>query len=73
MKMTIDDILEINERMIGYYGIDICFSNGFSGYDLDLEQATFLKDVINELLAGKERGVFKYSTKKPKKFHENFY
>ena len=60
MAITIDDVLEINARLAGYYGYEICFANGMMGDDLDLKSASELRNVINEVINDEEREEFRF-------------
>ena len=62
-KLTIDDIIELNERLVGYHGIDLCWSSGMAGGDFDLEFAVQLRDILNEILKESPRNTFKYFKK----------
>ena len=59
-KVSIEDVLEINARMVGYHGWDITFGNGFMGQHLDLELAQILGDIITEVINKKDRDEFSY-------------
>jgi hypothetical protein len=59
-RFTIDDVVELNERMIGYSGLQIDFSDGMLGRDLDLDTAKSLSKIIEEIINGEERREFKH-------------
>lgn len=63
MEITVDFVLELNARMIGYYGKEINFSNGMMGEDLNLENVKELQNVIKELVNQEDRKQFKYFAK----------
>jgi len=58
IRFTIDDVVEMNERMIGYYGKDI--SVGCNCIGDDLEVAKCMASIIEELVNDLERKEFKY-------------
>jgi hypothetical protein len=60
VKVTIDDVIEINERLSGYSGYEINFCNGMAGKDLDLDSAKSLASVIQEVMQGEKRKKFTY-------------
>jgi hypothetical protein len=61
--VTINDIVEINKRLAGYYGYEISFSSGISGFDLDLESAEALATIIQEVVNSEPRSEFNYFKK----------
>lgn len=62
IKFTIDDTVEMNERLVGYHGFGIAFESGMSGHDFsdDLESIVQLSKVITEIINKKKRRKFKY-------------
>lgn len=53
IKLTAEDIVELNTRMIKNHDIEICFSSGMAGEDLDVKNAAMLAEELNNLLSEK--------------------
>lgn len=55
LVFSIEDVIELNDRIIGYFGFDLgCQS-------LDIEEAKHIAEVISEIVNGKKRRRFIYS------------
>ena len=50
IKITIDDIVALNESLKNEKGYDICHSNGFSGFDLDLKSASDIAEILTRII-----------------------
>ena len=50
IKITIDDIVALNESLKNEKGYDICHSNGLSGFDLDLQSASDIAEILTRII-----------------------
>jgi len=53
MVIYLDDVVELNKRLIEQEGYGLCFESGICGRDFDLDGVKAIAKILNEIMSEK--------------------